>query len=256
MRLSAAFVAPYTPIRPLTPSVANGGPGGMLRRRARHVDDPALAALEHRRQDRLGQVERRVDVDLEHQPPAPQRVVEERVVDRRGGVVDEDVDRAAEQLDRGRDDRRPAVGVGQVGDDALRPWRRGARQRSSVSLRLPARWSCWSTVRAVITTSAPSAASRSAVAAPMPRLAPVTTARRPRNALTPRLGCIGRALAQLPGVARSSISCSSGRNMIEVVGIVRLLHRPERDAALDVRSETMAKRSAANTSYQSRCSTV
>src|SRR5215211_1976583 len=43
----------------------------------------------------------------------------------------------------------------------------------------PARWAWRSNVRAVIATSAPSAASRSAMAAPMPRLAPVTSARRP-----------------------------------------------------------------------------
>src|SRR3954468_8245841 len=57
-----------------------------------------------------------------------------------------------------------------------------ARHRASVSLRLPSRWWWPSTVRAVITTPAPSAAKRSAIPAPMPRLAPVTIARRPSSA--------------------------------------------------------------------------
>jgi hypothetical protein len=60
-----------------------------------------------------------------------------------------------------------------------------ARQRASVSLRLPSRWSCRSTVRAVMTTAAPSAANRSAMPAPMPRLAPVTITRRPSSAPMP-----------------------------------------------------------------------
>src|SRR5947209_14197374 len=52
-------------------------------------------------------------------------------------------------------------------------------RRAAVSCSDPARVLCFSSVRAVIATSAPSAASRSATAAPMPRLAPVTSARLP-----------------------------------------------------------------------------
>src|SRR5581483_19328 len=55
------------------------------------------------------------------------------------------------------------------------------RHFAKVSLRLPARWSCLSTVRAVITRAAPAAASRSAIPAPIPRLAPVTITRRPAS---------------------------------------------------------------------------
>ena len=51
--------------------------------------------------------------------------------------------------------------------------------RSRVALRLPSRVLCWSRVRAVRTMFAPSAAIRSASAAPMPLLEPVTRTRRP-----------------------------------------------------------------------------
>src|SRR5207245_7154403 len=43
-----------------------------LGRGARQVDDPALASLAHRGDDRLGQVDRTVDVDLEDEVAALQ----------------------------------------------------------------------------------------------------------------------------------------------------------------------------------------
>ena len=87
--------------------------------------------------------------------------LEHRRVHRGRRVVDEDVDRSAERLDRGGHDARAVVGVGEVGGDHARrvpPNACDAFARSRAGC--PARWSCWSSVRATIATSAPSAANR------------------------------------------------------------------------------------------------
>ena len=80
-----------------------------------------------------------------------------------------------------RDDAGPVLAVAEVGADDDAPHARLPDQ-SAVSFRLPAIFSCGSTLRATMATSAPSAPDWSAIAAPMPRLAPVTRARRPANA--------------------------------------------------------------------------
>ena len=74
-------------------------------------------ALEHRRQHRLGEVERRVHVHLEGDAPPLQRHLRRLRVHRRGRVVDEDVDRAAELLDGLGHDAGAVVAVGEVGRD-------------------------------------------------------------------------------------------------------------------------------------------
>ena len=89
--------------------------GGRARGGARQVDDPALTALAHLRDHGLREIDRRVQVHLEHDAATTQRVLERRLVDRRRRVVDEDVDPTAEQVERGGNDRGAAVGVGEVG---------------------------------------------------------------------------------------------------------------------------------------------
>ena len=56
-------------------------------------------------------------VDLEDHAPAPQRVLEEGLVDRGRGVVHEDVDRAAQRRHGLGHDPVAVVGVGEVRDD-------------------------------------------------------------------------------------------------------------------------------------------
>ena len=107
------------------------------------------------------------------------------LVDGGRSVVDQDVERSFQRLDRLGHDPSPVIGISQVrrdnGDDPSSE----SSKLSAVSRREPANVGWCSGVRAVMATSAPSAASRCAMAAPMPRLAPVTRARRPRNAALP-----------------------------------------------------------------------
>src|SRR4051794_39399723 len=81
--------------------------------------------------------------------------------------------------------------------------------RAAVSSRLPARFSRPPTfrVRATMATAAPSAARRSAMPAPMPRLAPVTMTLRPAN----------RPLMLPPSFVRGGSRCGSR------VGVAALL---------------------------------
>ena len=88
-------------------------------------------------------------------------ISERLCVHRRRRVVHEDVDRAAELLDRLGHDAGAVVAVGEVGGDRPPPGCRSRAMRSAVSLRLPGSVACASTVRATIATAAPSAASRS-----------------------------------------------------------------------------------------------
>ena len=65
----------------------------------------------------MGEVEGRVDVPFEDHPPPLQREVRHRLEHRGRGVVDEDLDRAAERVDRVGDDAGAVVRIGQVGRD-------------------------------------------------------------------------------------------------------------------------------------------
>src|SRR3546814_197659 len=69
--------------------------------------------------------------------------------------------------------------------------------RAAVSSRLPGRVACVPSVRATRATSAPSAASRSATPAPIPRLEPVTSARRPSKRLVMLFELRGEAINAL-----------------------------------------------------------
>ena len=101
---------------PVNPRL-NGGPSHGAGGAARHVHDPTLTALAHLREDRLGEIQRRVDVRLEEDAATLQRDVRERSVDRGRGVVHEDVDRATELGGRPRHHAGAIVLVGEVGHD-------------------------------------------------------------------------------------------------------------------------------------------
>ncbi len=78
-----------------------------------------FAALDHLRDHRLREVDRRVHVHLEDDAAALQRDRQQRRVDRRSGVVHEDVDATVEQFERRRHDAGPVVGICEVGRDGL-----------------------------------------------------------------------------------------------------------------------------------------
>ncbi len=86
----------------------------VLRGGAGDVHDPPGLAFTHRGEDRLGEVDRGVDVQLEDQAAALQRHLGCREVERGRGVVDEDVDGAELRGNEGHDPG-PVLGVGEVG---------------------------------------------------------------------------------------------------------------------------------------------
>ena len=114
----------------------------------------------------------------------------------RAGIVDQDV-QPAEALEQGRADSVDLCAFTQIQRQNASPRRPIARIASSVSSRPP-----W--VRAVITTRAPRRASSIATAAPMPRLAPVTSA----MAAVRQAGHQCIAASRLS--CRSALSCWSG----------------------------------------------
>ena len=86
-------------------------------RTARHVDDPALPRVEHRRDHLLGQVQWGVHVHLEHHLAAAERQRREGAVERRRSVVHEHLDVAAQSGDGIGHDTSPVIRVGQVRGD-------------------------------------------------------------------------------------------------------------------------------------------
>src|SRR5438105_2288054 len=101
-------------------------------------------------------------------------------------------------------------------------------RRAAVSCSDPARFLCFSSVRATMATAAPSAASRSASAAPMPRLAPVTSTRRPANRLIELPGTLSGA-GTPESVPRTAAGAAAGRSRPDERGAaVALGHALER----------------------------
>ncbi len=132
------------------------------------VDDVAAHALvDHHPRRLAGDEERALGHHVVLQVPVALGGLEQRLGDRQPGVVDDEVD-AAERQRRRRERRGDLLGrrdIHRHGDGAVRC--RRSRRRPSAAL--PAS-------RSATTTHAPSAASRSAIARPMPDPAPVTRA--------------------------------------------------------------------------------
>ena len=128
-------------------------------------DDVAGLRRDHPGQDRVNDAEDRVDVDGEELVPGVRVAVGDVAGDVEPGIGEEDVD-AAEGVARPRDDRSISAGrVRSAGsDEACRP---PASPATSASR---------SRERPTRATRTPSAARASAVARPMPELAPVTRA--------------------------------------------------------------------------------
>ena len=179
-RSIAALHMPYT----VPPRPANG-PGGIVRMQGGDrgdVEDPAA-----RRRSRMPgrtsrrQVERRLDLDGEHQLVLLRGEVLDPGEVRDRGVVHQDVGRA-ELASRLGDEPLPVLGLGQVGGDRDRGAARGPdlRRRSRRSSRrtamCQARWS-WPRPRP----PRPRRRIACAISAPMPRLAPVTMATLPSS---------------------------------------------------------------------------
>ena len=144
------------------------------------VEDPAPLRRAHAGKNQPRELERRPNLHLEHQRVVRvgERVDGLEVGD--GGVVDEHVDRAQPLLD-GVNERVPILRTSEVGRDRDRA-SPAASIDSTVLVRLPGSgWSPSLTVRADTATAAPSAANNEAIASPMPRLAPVTSATRPSS---------------------------------------------------------------------------
>ena len=153
MRFSAAFDAPYTAIVEFATR-----PRG----RRRDVDDPALAALDHRRAaTACARSSGACTLTSKMRRRRFSGKSSDRRVHRGRGVVDEDVDRSAEPVDGRGDDARAVVGVGEVGGDRPRRGRRAPSMRAAVSREAARRGGrAGRAVRATIATSAPSAANR------------------------------------------------------------------------------------------------
>ena len=131
-------------------------------------DDPAPALLDHARQRPAQQPERRGEVEVEHALPSPRRWCGASGAEVAGaGVEHEHLDRAAHSCSTRRDHRVRGGGIGEVGGDTSEGPGSSAASASSSSA-----------LRAVSATGWPSADSRWATAAPMPRPAPVTRQRR------------------------------------------------------------------------------
>ena len=156
------------------------------------VDDGAGAPVQHPGPESPAAPEDTVQVDVDHLVPHRVRHGFGRVVrDRDSRIVDEDVDpavpgdnRVLDMLDgrRIRDVEPLALDTMTFGPTGRRPRARGPGGSCRVS-----------------TTVAPASASASAIARPMPRAAPVTTATRPSNLN------FSRYMACPPGVGRSLI---------------------------------------------------
>ena len=106
-------------------------PGGQIAADRRQVEHPAAAALAHRGNGQLGQVQRREHVHLHHQPHALLREPVERPQERDGGVVDQDVGRA-DAFDHLGEQPLAVLGDGQIGLNGDRRCRLRPRISSSV----------------------------------------------------------------------------------------------------------------------------
>ena len=144
-----------------------------------------------------------------------------------GGVVHEDVDRAVGGH-RGLHQPLAVIDLGEVGLDEAGFAAGLALMCAMVSVSVPeSRLSPSSAVRAVATTRAPSCASLAAIAAPMPRLAPVTMATLPFSGpfgLTvsvghnadPPIEICGRTDAPNAGQARKGQASAPSRLLLDV----------------------------------------
>ena len=121
--------------------------------------------------DGAGEDPRRQDQRAVGRLPLVELVVEGAAERRAAGVGDEDVDRAQRLLDLAGQ-RREALEVGGVGDEG-----RGAPSPDLARAASSSR----SRERLAIATRAPSRASAAAIARPIPRLAPITSATRPSS---------------------------------------------------------------------------
>ena len=173
---------------------AAAGPAGGRERRVPggdrgDVHDPAPALLPHPRHDQLGQVERALHLDVEHELEAARGEFGDRGEVGDGGVADQDV-RRAELVGGFCDEALPVLRLGQVGADRHRRAAGRADLLGGLGDGAGERGGAVSVVRAATATAAPSAANRRAISAPMPRLAPVTMATLPSRmpmAVTPRV---------------------------------------------------------------------
>ena len=115
--------------------------------------------------------ERASQMDIQHRVPVVVAHLEEQVIAQHARIVDEDV-KLAKRLDGGRDGLLHGIGVCETSQ------RTAVASEPSAVISAATRWQP-STSRSASVTRAPSSASRFAVAAPMPRPAPVTNATRP-----------------------------------------------------------------------------
>ena len=151
----------------------------------RDIDDPTDAARLHVRQDGFAAVEGPVQVDCEHPPPIVVGILGQgRRWSRDAGIVHQHVD-PTKACERGVDHRPSTGGLGTSISQAsaMPPW---ATIRSTCPAAAVASRSATQTAR-------PSAPSRSAIAAPMPRAAPVTMATRSVTTPTRSLDRVNRA---------------------------------------------------------------
>lgn len=167
--LSAARLL-MKPIRPISPWNRPLAPRRRAPRpRSSPGDDAPEATLLHAGNQRRGQAQRRAQVDVEHPLELHVGNTLERCIGReRGGVVHEHVDRR-----HGAGERSDERAVAQVAGMA-------ERLRHPVRANRPACRRAPRSLRAVTSTRAPSSPSANAIARPMPREAPVTSAVRPQ----------------------------------------------------------------------------
>lgn len=148
-----------------------------VHQRAEEVDDRSAVALRHVREDVLDRQEQPPEVHVDDAVEFLPLDVEEGFARPVGGVVHQHVDRAEFPADR-LDHRLDVVRVSEVAE----------RDGGVAAGRLdpPGRLLAASaSLRAETPTSAPSSASYTAVARPMFRLAPVTSAVRPSKSMPP-----------------------------------------------------------------------
>ncbi len=146
-----------------------GLPAVAERRRAREAHDAAPVRLDLELLHRLRHQERAAQVHADHGIPVVFRHLEEQVVAQDARVVDQDGRRAELVGDLRSTAAVTCLGVGDIRADTDRLAARLAMMASTVAVVSASR-------RSMTPTRLPSFASRSAIAAPMPRPAPVTIA--------------------------------------------------------------------------------
>src|SRR6478735_4209680 len=87
-----------------------------IRATRRDIDDPAFTSLAHRWDDGLGQIDRCVEVHLEHDPTMLQAQLGGGSVDAGSGIVDQHVDRSAEKSLALAGDTSTIIGISQIRD--------------------------------------------------------------------------------------------------------------------------------------------